>query len=477
MSKMFSVKRLNFKLSTKYAGSDKTCGLAKTCYNIKMKNDKLVCSNGTTRFTLPQNINLKKALEVIQPPCKLKKIWKYSYRDNTSGERKYIMFCWGVDNKLYAFDLFDNDRDYIKLLDYPFGTTPCFSTFSWVNKDGAMFCATSDDLVYFENSTTPQIATRGTKFCSICYYKERLFGLCNTDDGLLKYTKETKLFDWSDTADLGEINLHKSKGQMRRLVPLDNGLLCIGDYEIVRVEIPRVISMTTINSVLVSGSKIYADTVIKVKDMVYFLAQDGLYCTDGYEVKKIPMGFEDKIQDVDQSYAISEAYEGKLYIAMKFDFGETDTKKNNALVEIDLNDYSYSIMKGYDIRSLMAVCDKGSSRLVLLVDDDRMLYQIDDCGTFYGLIMKRLYESADIDLGSCGKKKILDEVYLGVGKGMTLKVCSDEGFRQFEVKDNTPNRKYYCKLPGKKFWITLSGTDNLVAQRDVEMVFRVRNDI
>ena len=59
---------------------------------------------------------------------------------------------------------------------------------------------------------------------------------------------------------------------------------------------------------------------------------------------------------------------------------------------------------------------------------------------------------------------------------MTLKVCSDEGFRQFEVKDNTPNRKYYCKLPGKKFWITLSGTDNLVAQRNVEMVFRVRND-
>ncbi len=476
MSKMFSVKRLNFKLSTKYAGSDKSVGLAKTCYNIKMENDKLVCSNGASRFALPQNINLKTPLDVIQPPCKLKKIWKYSYRDKTSGERKYVMFCWGVDENLYAFDLFDDDRDYVKLLDYPFGTTPSFSTFSWLKKDGAMFCASSDDLVFFENDTTPQVATKGTKFCSVCCYGERIFGLCDTDDGLLKYTEATKFFDWSETAELGEINLHKSKGQMRKLMPLDNGLLCIGDYEIVRVDVPRVMSMAKVNSVLVSGSKIYADTVVQVKDKFYFLAQDGLYCTDGYDVKKISVGFEDKFKDVDQSYAISEAYEGKWYIAMKFDFCETDTKKNNVLVEIDLEDYSYSIMKGYDIRSLMSVCDKGSSRLVLLVDDDRMLYQIDDSGKFYGGVMNRLYESSDIDLGSCGKKKILDEVYLGVGKGVTFKVCSDEGSRKFEVGDNLINRKYFCKLPGKKFWLTFSGTDNTVASRDVEMVFRVKND-
>ena len=476
MMKRFSTKRVNFDLSTKFAGNSKDIGLAKMCYNIRSKNDKLICANGAKRFSLPQNIDLNTSLNVVNPPCEMQKVWNYSYKDSISGETKYVMFALGVDWKLYQIDLFDNNREYKLVMDKTFAKVPYYNNFVWAKKNVAMFCSDSDDLVLFEEGTTPQVATGGTKFCSICYYKERLFGLTNADDAVLKYTKEAKLFDWGETAELGEIELHNYKGKMKTVVPIENGILCIGDYEIVRVEIPRVVSMYSTNSVLVSGSKIYTDTVVKVRDKIYFLTQEGLYYTDGYDVKKVSLGFEQDIEDIEQKYAVSEAFEGKLYLAVKIDFGEYDESNNNALIEIDLENQSYCITKGMDIRCLLAVCDKGFSRLVMLIKDSVEVYQLTQDGLYNGNLLQGYFESAEIDLGMPGKDKVLEEMYISAYESVKIKVCSDSGERTYLCNMFEQNSKYYCKLSGKRFWLCLSGKVDLLALKNVELVFRVKND-
>lgn len=476
MKKRFSTRRINFDLSTKFAGDSRGIGLAKCCYNVKIKNDKMICANGAVRFNWPQDIDMNTSLNVVNPPCEMQKVWKYNYKDSVSGQTRCVMFALGIDWKLYQIDLFDNNREYKLVMDKTFAKVPYYNSFVWVKKNGAMFCSDSDDLVFFEEGTTPQVATSGTKFCSICYYRERLFGLTNSDEGVLKYTKEAKLFDWSETSELGEIEIHNGKGKMRTLVPLEEGILCIGDYEVVRVDIPRVVSMYSTNRILESGNKIYANTVVKVKDKIYFLAQDGLYYTDGYEVKKISLGFEQMIEGIDQKYAVSEAYEGKLYLALKMDFGEYDESVNNALIEINLEEQTYCITKGLDIKCLLAVCDKGASRLVMLIKDNVSVYQLTDDGIFGGNILQKYFESAEIDLDMPGKDKMLAEMYISANQSVEIKVCSDKGERTYLCNMFERNAKYCCKLSGKRFWLCLSSKEDLLALKGVELVFKVKND-
>ena len=58
MKKRFSTRRINFDLSTKFAGDSRDIGLAKCCYNVKIKNDKMICANGAVRFNWTQDIQL-----------------------------------------------------------------------------------------------------------------------------------------------------------------------------------------------------------------------------------------------------------------------------------------------------------------------------------------------------------------------------------------------------------------------------------
>ena len=93
---------------------------------------------------------------------------------------------------------------------------------------------------------------------------------------------------------------------------------------------------------------------------VLFMTKDGLYSFNGINVKKTSVELLSEL-DIDNSGAIANSLGEKYYLALKINFNDNQDVLgesgcvNNVLMIIDTCDFTYELIRGVDIKSMLPV--------------------------------------------------------------------------------------------------------------------------
>ena len=94
---------------------------------------------------------------------------------------------------------------------------------------------------------------------------------------------------------------------------------------------------------------------------ILFMTNDGLYSFNGVKVSKVKLNILDNLT-IDNTNAVASSLGEKYYVALNLDFKdktkvlcENDNYVNNAVLVLNTYDFSFEILRGVDIKSLLPV--------------------------------------------------------------------------------------------------------------------------
>ena len=172
------------------------------------------------------------------------------------------------------------------------------------------------------------------------------------------------------------------------------------DYGISRLNTYAKKEEPTYNQIYLSDSKIYPNTVCECGEYMVFMTRNGIYKFNGASVSRInalPNVLINNIND----YAVSANLQDKYYVALRLDFNDyniigcenNENMKNNALIKFDLNDNTFEIMRGVDIKDMLALKAEFEEKIIVTFNStnkDRIA-EITSDGKYFDDVLPRVY--------------------------------------------------------------------------------------
>ncbi len=442
---------------------------ARICYNTKTKNGALIQGNGFEEVVLPAHRTIPSRTRKLtySDEYDIKKIWKYNSFSERNSMEDYELVGFGTDNKIYFLNLFINVRRFQPLFDYVFNEEPTALSFRVNDRDVIAFVSPQDPMHVWYCDDSPYKVESAPKLLSICYHNNRLFAIDKENTNLVRYSSKRNPLDWSNSqleTGGGSIEINDYKGQLKNLISLADNLYIFRDFGISRIS--TYTSKLNYNAVNIytSSCKIYCSTACLCGSEVYFLAEDGLYSFDGFNVKNVGVKFKTLIYGVNQNNAKTCYHNGNLYIACNLNFN--DNQKigveqeegyiNNALIEFDTQTHEYNISRGIDINFMLPIKDLHVSKLVICMNGSsaKKLWQLTDNGKLETLILQKKWQGGKINFNSFDNEKILKEVNLVCRKDCYLKVNSECGKKTVLIKASDKMQRVRINLKGKNIEIS-----------------------
>ncbi|MBQ3213877.1 MAG: hypothetical protein IJB10_02585 [Clostridia bacterium] len=463
--------------------------VAKNCYNFKVSEGALKTGNGFEKLTLPdtkeENSTVKEFLEI--PGVSFKKIWRYKYYSDFNKDYEYILIAFGSDNKIYFVDMFGYGPIIIPINQFNFSSMPTALSFRVNGKDVMGFCSPTDNFTVWYCDDEPYQVEDIPKFSSICLHNERLFAIDSTNNYLVRYSSNLNPLNWKasvTTTSGGTIEVNDYKGMLKNLVSFLDNVFVFRDFGVSKISGYGANSMFSAVNIYNSSCKVFCNTACICGNNIYFLQEDGLYKLDGYNVQKVDDSFSHMFVGRSQEYANTCFYNGKLYIACNLNFfddismgTESNTQKNNALIEFDITTNSYNILRGVDVLCMLAVKDLTISKLIACVNGQNGCYmwQLTQDGCFDKTPLPKNWTGGKINFGTMDKNKILKEVNLICKNNCNLTVKTDEQTKIYNIKPKESFQKVRLNIKGKYFSFSFSSNQKDVFIANPQFVFNVED--
>lgn len=152
----------------------------------------------------------------------------------------------------------------------------------------------------------------------------------------------------------GYITLADSLGDAKRIFTFDEDVYVIREYGISKIS--RIQKTFTVSEVYSSNTRILDKTACVCGNLILFMTDEGLYTFNGNRVEKNKLSFVDMLEINDS--ICSQSLGSKYYLACKLNYDdnkqimcETWDYKNNSLVVVDVDDFTYEIVRGVDIKN------------------------------------------------------------------------------------------------------------------------------
>lgn len=278
---------------------------------------------------------------------------------NNQDVHRLLIYC--DDKKLYTHQMFITNTRFYYLYNLTFESVPYTIHYRYNDQDGAIF-ADGTKMVVWKGSTTPyaienvpvissMCVNNGTLFCSVVYPHYKVW-----------YNKDIDLEKVGDQDSVsGYIDLNDDLGGARKVIDFNEFVFVFRDYGITKISNYK--DEITVNNIYETSTKIFANTVSVCGDVVIFLTADGVYSFNGTKVTKVDINITKILSSLENATVTS--LKNYYYLGLKLDFDdgktvvcEEDDCVNNAILVINVEDYSFQVVRGVDASHLEGVLAK-----------------------------------------------------------------------------------------------------------------------
>lgn len=276
-----------------------------------------------------------------------------------SGNTQHRILLYGDDNKEYINQLFSGDRGLHWLYLLTFNSAPITLAFKQDGED-AIILTSKDKMVIWKTGYSPYDIENVPIITSMCMNDGVLF--CTIKEPAFKIWYATNL-DVENIGNIdsnsGYISLEDDLGSARKIVCFNQDVYVFRDYGITKINYIK--NNISVSPVFQSNTKIFTETVSVCENAIMFMTVEGLYQFNGVKVTRSSVDIAEMLP-IENDNACASTLGNKYYLALRLNFNdgkqllcETGNYVNNALIVVDLTDYSYQILRGVDIGTLLPV--------------------------------------------------------------------------------------------------------------------------
>lgn len=448
-------------------------------YNVDNKSKVLNKGLGISQFKVPKEFNVNSE-EVLLDTASL----NLDYINNVlyfkqyfpeSNNTQHRILLHGSDKMLYVHQMYYGIGSLLSAYQLTFDSAPICLSYKLDGKDTIILSSPekmvvwTTDLAPYTVEDVPIITSmtisNNVLFCTIDGEANKIWYCLSLNPELIGVSTDTTKF----------LSLDDERGYARKVLTFKENLYAFRDYGITRINYYDKDEITT-TQVYLSDSKIYANTITSCGDVIMFMTRDGVYSFNGVSVTKQNIGIE-KYLNCDNSFAVGACLQDKWFLGLRLNFDddkkvlcENDSYINNALLVINLDDYSFEILRGVDIKSMMPLKTDTLEKMLVTFNSGEInkVGEIDDSGSLFGANLPKCFLSNEIMVEDC-ENLVIRRINIISSSMVTIKLITDEGDKVFVTTKDGVN-SFQTLIPCSKFKIELSSLydDFYIKYLDIE---------
>ena len=343
----------------------------KMFYNYVL-GEKLTNTSGVVSAKFPQSTTDKNEKELNITSAGITNIQGITYFEQYSkslGVTVHRLLVYADDKKVYINQLVDDMYDLFWLYSLTFDSAPQILCYKHDDEDYMLL--TSDNLMkVWRAGYSPYTIENVPIVTSMCACDGYIF--CTIKDPAFKiwYTKEFDAEKVGNVSNVSNyISLEDDLGDAKKIVTFNEQVFVFREYGITKIEMVK--KEVFVSQIYLSNTRIHINTVNICGNNILFLTNDGIYSFNGVKVNKIELDLIDQL-NINCEKAVASSLADKYYIALKVDFGDNKTVLgeedglNNVLLIVDINDFSYQLIRGVDIKQMLPVKNEYFEKMLVI---------------------------------------------------------------------------------------------------------------
>ena len=329
------------------------------------------------------------------------------------------------------------------------------------NGEDILLLATETDKLYYLKGDTAYSSDDAPKFASITIHSERVFGCVNGSKTRLWFSDDFDPTNWDvNGQDAGFIEFADECGNLIKVISFLGYLYVFRDYGIFRLTAFGDQDTFVLKKVFTDTGRIYKNSIVQAGDKIIFLADEGLFAFDGYDVVRIARELP-VVKNKDS--AVGAYLEGKYYLAAETDIDSSlvvSGATNNVVVIYDMFEKSICMIAGVDVRAMREVKTESGAMLTCVFDTGfkNKIGMISTSGKLFSNNLKKIYATPFSDMGVWGAKTVR-ELIIKTAYPITVTVKLDANSYDFELSASTKPQRIIVEKSGQTFGVEIVSTE------------------
>ncbi|MBO5395175.1 MAG: hypothetical protein J6A28_04695 [Clostridia bacterium] len=438
-------------------------GQATLSYNFICGDGSLKSGYGFQELVMPYSeTNLDDEYPFAVRGTQVQRLWKLKWYDAANDENHHYLFFYNDENYVCFDDLF---RERFMTFFWPteFTSLPYITNYRYNNQDSILLSGKDDKLMIICGNGTAKKG-EAPEIVSCCNHYGKLFAITASARGALVYT-DVDIINWDDAL-TKQLDFSDGRGDLNKIISFNDYLYLFRDFGITKVSVYSSGADFSISHIYKSSGYIHPNTVVEMGDEVYFLEGEKLKSFDGNNVKDVEVDCLSLLKGQDNRYANAEAFDGKYFLACRGFFeGENvgcescaDGYNNNMLVVYDVAQKHVDVLRGVDIRQLLALTNSLKSKLVACFynDNKAKIGQLTYNGAVFGEKLTGVWKSGKIDFEMPTKRKRIKSISITSFSDCQITIKSDEEEKSYTVKGNSEKQNLQTNVFGQRFEFEIS---------------------
>ncbi len=449
---------------------------AKSFYNYYPKR-RLENSYGIATATFPfSTADLSEQYELDITPMGDSKIVGVTFVKQYFKNQKlfqYRMLLYGEDKRIYIYQMVDRDMLVYAMYGMEFNNMPIVLSFREDDQD-TILLASNDKMVAWEAGYSPYEIEGVPIITSMCYGDDKIL-YCTIVEPAFKIwycydiTPET-IGNVSATSNY--LSLDDDLGNAIKVVNFDENIYVFRDLGITKIT--HINNKFTNTPVYSSNTQIFCNTISQCGNEILFMTRDGLYSFNGIKVNKCNIDLSNMLTNLGDN-EVASSLGDKYYLAMHLDFQddkkilcETGEYTNNAVLIVDIRDYSYQILRGVDVKTLYALKTDICEKMLLTFNSnyENKLGEIVEIGKCFDTNLPKYWRSGLLTDGI--NPKLFTKLSVMADKGVKFNLILDDRSESFTTYNEGYN-EFFFKVQSRYVALEISSGEDSARVEEINL--------
>ncbi len=316
---------------------------------------------------------------------------------------QYRLLAYADDKKAYLTQLFYPVNKFSWLYNLEFDTPPISLAYKQDDLD-TIILASDDKMTIWKTNHLPNVIENVPIITSMCMSNNILY--CTLKDPAYKiwYTSELKAENIGiEDSRSKYISLEDELGYSRKIMTFNEEVYVFREYGISKITNYK--GEISVKQIYYSNTMILPNTIAQCGNVIIFLTANGIYTFNGVKVSKTVVDISAYTPNKDHfDYAVASSLGTNYYLALKMYFDtegflcERTDYKNNAVLTINTEDFSYQIMRGVDVASFLPLKTPVVEKMLITYngEHDNEIGEIVDSATIHGEYVPEYWRSKNL---------------------------------------------------------------------------------
>ena len=438
-------------------------GKAKSSYNFIAEDGTLKPGYGFSDLSMPENeTDIDNETVIDIRGNEVMTMWKLKWYNYTSDKNCHYLFYYNDENYVCFDNLFQTRlATYV----YPteFSSLPFITNYRTDKQDAILLSAKDGNMMVIKGNGQTTTAEGTVAIISCCNHYGKLFAITANARGTLVYSDTVDVVSWTDEL-TKDLDFSDERGFLNKVISFNDYIYVFRDFGITKVSIYGNDDEFAVSHMYKSDGYIHPNTIVEFGDSIYFLEGTHLKVFNGTTVKEVSLKSLYLLKDCDNRWANAECFDGKYFLACRGDFDdgqvigcECENYNNNMLLVYDIKTANVDILRGVDIRQLLALTNDFKSKLVACFynENKARIGQLTKDGNVFENELNAVWKSGKTDFDMPGKRKKIKSFLIHSSADAEIVFTSEEGEKRYKVKGKNKVQKIACHCYGNMFEIKI----------------------